>query len=68
MRGLQSIYLFFHNDINKFNTTRARMLDYLIKPQGGLAISDNKFDSCFSYISPFKHVTRGTGPFLATGA
>ena len=27
MRGLSSIYLFFHNEINKFNNTRARMLD-----------------------------------------
>ena len=27
MRGLPSIYLFFYNEFNKFNKTRARMLD-----------------------------------------
>ena len=27
MQGLLSIHLFFCNDINKFNNTRARMLD-----------------------------------------
>ena len=27
MRGLQSILSLFHNEFNKFNNTRARMLD-----------------------------------------
>ena len=29
MRGLSSILSFFRNDINKFNNTRARMLDHM---------------------------------------
>ena len=28
MRGLPSILSLFHNEFNKFNNTRARMLDY----------------------------------------
>ena len=36
MRGLPSIYLFFRNELNKFNTTRARMLDTIYHMKNNL--------------------------------
>ena len=38
MRGLPSILSLFRNEINKFNNTRARMLDSIYHMTSGLSI------------------------------
>ena len=46
MRGLPSILSLFRNEFNKFNNTRARMLDYTVNVLKLRTLKNNYFFRC----------------------